>query len=1442
MSSIKGSSLRIGGLNSGLDTEAIVNAMSASTKLRITTNQRKVLKLEAQQEAYRSIIDKFNGFRDKYMDSLNPSTWLRSRTTFNRHMAKLTQNGVETKLAGINVTTNSQATAGTYKVTVNNHATQAKYTSAALDSLNSSFNVSQYVDDTITNPDDHKEFAMSVTVGGTQRWISFKGGSTEAEVIENLNKSLQVFGKTNDTDSTGRGRVFYNTDTALGAVGFISTDKAAISTGVTAELKDTINFGNISDWLTGNNSITFIIDGQVRTVNNFQTVSMDYFNDLGFRQNANGSWDIIGGDAAKRAAFNDIIMEIFDKERLDAYNKMKQDDPDYNENFRSVALTQAERVAALQAAGFGGFSGLTSAQIDERISALTSNDNTNTAERNAARNALTGAINAKDLSIRVKGLEDAGFDLSGIDKTNATAVNNFISSVAARAKGLEDAGFDLSGIDKTNATAVNNFISSLETRIKGLEDAGFTLTAEDKASVTALNAFINRTVGAFDAANAAANAANAARSAADAATLDHIMNNQMSDLQKDLFLEEVARRNAETAQTEFQKAVDAAYDIFEAWQRQQPGTQSSQLPNGGGGNPNYILKHEWLQIMGLAGKTAADYAGYDWQDVITTASATMLDKMQDVIDLKVAAFNANPANSANQMTAIDVSGYDITKVVTDMDRRINTGAATAQRGEVDRLMFLQGAYSEQTAYFNSYASDSPASVIDGRTFNQFFQEDIAGITGTVSLTNDEKILALRAAGFTIADGTDADAFIAGLSSTASDASRFAAALLAERTAAFNAAGGLTSVQMITALQGAGINTSGIPGGAYDKSNINDFIDNILTGEEQTKARAAITAAENARIAAFSLTPAQVAAALSASGIANSSSVQLTAEERIAALEKAEIDVSSITDPTNNDEIDAFIAGLTGDDAAKASTALLAAFGAKVDNFVKNNVSATTDATKASNAITGALRDKVLDVGDPKVTREDAARYFNDSSIKNILNNITFADGTKVNAVLNEDGSVVLTAAKDGKPVNMGAIAGANSVNGSIFGIGTQETNVSAVAPSTRLSELGLTPNAQGNYTFSINGVDFSFAGNTQIKDMMSAVNGNARANVEMTFSTLTNTFEIKSKEFGADAGLEFKDGAQGLLTALGFGAAEFTQGKNMSLTIDGQHVEVASNTYEFNGVEITVGPNAVTGAAGAFEIVIERDTAQMFDMIKSFVDDYNALIDYVFGYVTEPPDREYFFLTDTDREELGLSDRQEQKWDERARKGLLYNDRTITGLMANMRTVMFSGVDFMDSDGIEKKFGLFSMGITTSDNWRQNGKLVINEQKLRAAIENDIDKITELFTSTTTDPKTGKASGIMPQLQDVIRSATSTTGERWERGVLVQKAGIASQSSATSNAIYDQIKRLNSVIANLEARYQKQQDRYWKIFSALETQMGQLNGQTDFISQMGMSNLWGGNR
>ena len=110
----------------------------------------------------------------------------------------------------------------------------------------------------------------------------------------------------------------------------------------------------------------------------------------------------------------------------------------------------------------------------------------------------------------------------------------------------------------------------------------------------------------------------------------------------------------------------------------------------------------------------------------------------------------------------------------------------------------------------------------------------------------------------------------------------------------------------------------------------------------------------------------------------------------------------------------------------------------------------------------------------------------------------------------------------------------------------------------------------------------------------------------------------------------------------------------------------------------------------------------------------------------------------------------------------------------------------------------------------------------------ELDLGTHLFAAAA---HTGK-TGIMHKLDDVLTGAVKTTGARKDKGTLVQLAGTKTGTSATDNSIYDQLKSISTLISSLETRYEKQQDRYWKQFSNLETMMGSLNSQTSYIQQL----------
>ncbi|MBD5115063.1 MAG: flagellar filament capping protein FliD [Ruminococcaceae bacterium] len=461
------------------------------------------------------------------------------------------------------------------------------------------------------------------------------------------------------------------------------------------------------------------------------------------------------------------------------------------------------------------------------------------------------------------------------------------------------------------------------------------------------------------------------------------------------------------------------------------------------------------------------------------------------------------------------------------------------------------------------------------------------------------------------------------------------------------------------------------------------------------------------------------------------------------------------------------------------------------------------------------------------TKEEAVFDFNKANIENNLGALTFGNElTKLEATVEADGSITL----QGKGIYTGnakefAIT-QSANNASDFGLDKTATSgtTSQVDTTSKLSELGLEADSNGNYSFSINGHDFTFSGDITVSDMMKQINA-SDAGVKMTYTTLTNQFTITANEYGRDTTIDIEDGDQGLLSALGFVAGQnFTQGKNTILEVNGVDVETTSNSYTVDGTTFTFSQSA---EGTEFTNEVSRDYSKPIEAIKSFVEDYNKLIDEVFGYVDDEPNSDYYFLTDDDIEEMDLSESQQNKWEKLANKGILYRDQTLTSIMSKLRSVIYNTVDAADGT----KVGLYTLGITTSSNWTNHGKLQfdskISDEEFESIFATYADEFSKLFT----DPE----NGISAQFESIINSAVKTSGGPGERGTLVEKAGVSGTASATNNSIYKQIESLKSTITKLQKRYDQQQDRYWKIYSNMETLLGNINSQSSYINQlMGM--------
>ena len=467
-----------------------------------------------------------------------------------------------------------------------------------------------------------------------------------------------------------------------------------------------------------------------------------------------------------------------------------------------------------------------------------------------------------------------------------------------------------------------------------------------------------------------------------------------------------------------------------------------------------------------------------------------------------------------------------------------------------------------------------------------------------------------------------------------------------------------------------------------------------------------------------------------------------------------------------------------------------------------------------------------------LTAENVVDHFTKSALKNSIGNLE-SDGVKfdvnydnaTNKVSISAYTETTTTAEDGtetvvkNPVKLSMTVGKDSANNAEAMASTgsdASTAISQITNTTKLSDIGAEADENGNYSFKINNVEFSFSGDTTVTDMMKKVNAST-AGVKMTYSSLDNAFSITASKYGVDSAVDVDDmGGSSLLSAIGLKSGTLTKGENLEVEINGKTYQSNGNSIEADGSTFTFAGNVKVGEE--FSINVEKDTSAIKDLIKDFVKDYNQLIEDVYKYLDEKPEKDYYFLTDSDKEDLDLTEKQEEKWEEKAKKGLLYHDNVTSTVMTGLRSALMGSVEGLDGN----VFSLSSMGLKTSSDYSQHGKFAkIDETALDAAIESHLDDIEKLFTDSE--------NGIMKKFSAALDAGVKSTGDN--KGSLIRKAGLASGTSATDNELYNAIKRTKTKITSLNLRYENEQNRLWKRYSSMESLLGTMNSQqSQFMS------------
>ncbi len=373
-------------------------------------------------------------------------------------------------------------------------------------------------------------------------------------------------------------------------------------------------------------------------------------------------------------------------------------------------------------------------------------------------------------------------------------------------------------------------------------------------------------------------------------------------------------------------------------------------------------------------------------------------------------------------------------------------------------------------------------------------------------------------------------------------------------------------------------------------------------------------------------------------------------------------------------------------------------------------------------------------------------------------------------------------------------------------------------------------NKAGDTTLEINGESFTFADDTELADVINEINTSS-AGVTLSYDKFSDAFTLESNTAGTDSAIVINDDSGGLLADMKLqgGSETHTVAQNSEFVVNGISTTRSSNTFEINGVSITL--NEIP--ASAVTVDVTADTKDVKDMIVKFVDEYNTMLSKITEMISGKRDNDFQPLSNEQKQ--AMSDDDIEAWTKKARAGTLSEDNVLESLTRNLRTTLYESVEGL---GIS----LYDIGISTSANYKEGGKLVIDEGKLDIALADRPNEVIELFTKKSdidynsfTDRGTRNAqNGIAERIYDVLQDNIRLTRDsNNNKGYLIDKAGIDSGLD-TSSDMSKKLTEMDEKIDYLLELLANQEEKFYQQFARMESAMATLNSQGEWLaSQFG---------
>lgn len=383
--------------------------------------------------------------------------------------------------------------------------------------------------------------------------------------------------------------------------------------------------------------------------------------------------------------------------------------------------------------------------------------------------------------------------------------------------------------------------------------------------------------------------------------------------------------------------------------------------------------------------------------------------------------------------------------------------------------------------------------------------------------------------------------------------------------------------------------------------------------------------------------------------------------------------------------------------------------------------------------------------------------------------------------------------------------------------------------------------------------DYALGTTTTLSGLAAAINADtATTGLTAAYDEGTGSFTLTGAEDPANPGsalVAIRGDYTSADQRLGF------LGDKLKLSMDS--VSGSGAEIEYNGTPLTMDSNEFTlndinyslinaSEGDIVRVTVSADTDKAVEKITAFVEAYNEIVDYCYTKLNESKykdssDKYAEFMPLTDEQREAMTETEIELWDAKWKQGQMANESLLRSVYNSLRHIASDMItdkgtaeNIADSSSLVSTVlyrSLSAIGITTPEYEQgssDNGKLQIDENALREALETDAESVCKLFTLTQTVSHDGTTTeydvGLGLRFYEEIDTSISLIGA---------KAGWGNSTYDTSY-MQKELYRYAEKIYDLQVYYDEQETTLWNRYASLETAIAQLQAQSaSFAAKMG---------